>query len=144
MSENDLIRRGDAIAILSAASRTAQKTIDAIAALEAAPHVNKTPKIEHDNADVLTALEPAPVRGVVMAEKLKPCPFCGGDDLYFPHGTDPAVIECSEGRYGRPLDEFINDQGDACRVHAKSGVSELAKRLAALPAADATLKEEGL
>ena len=29
------------------------------------------------------------------AEALFPCPFCGGDDLYFPHGTDPAMIECS-------------------------------------------------
>lgn len=36
MSDNDLIRRGDVIAIFSAASRTAQKTIDAIAALPAA------------------------------------------------------------------------------------------------------------
>lgn len=35
-NDNDLIRRGDAIAILSAASRTAQKTIDAITALPAA------------------------------------------------------------------------------------------------------------
>lgn len=50
---------------------------------------------------------PAPVRGAVMAEKLKPCPFCGGDDLYFPHGTDPAVIECSGcgARSGVPDDQ---------------------------------------
>lgn len=34
--ENDLIRRGDVIAVLSAASRTAQKTIDAISAIPAA------------------------------------------------------------------------------------------------------------
>ena len=52
-------------------------------------------------------VKPAPVRGVVMAEKLKPCPFCGGDDLYFPHGTDPAVIECSGcgARSGVPDDQ---------------------------------------
>lgn len=36
MNDDDLIRRGDVIAILSAASRTAQKTIDAIAALPTA------------------------------------------------------------------------------------------------------------
>lgn len=55
----------------------------------------------------VAALEAAPVRGVVMAEKLKPCPFCGGDDLYFPHGTDPAVIECSGcgARSGVPDDQ---------------------------------------
>lgn len=22
------------------------------------------------------------------------CPFCGGTELYWPHGTDPAIIEC--------------------------------------------------
>lgn len=32
----------------------------ALAALESAPHVNEKPKNEHDGADVLTALEPAP------------------------------------------------------------------------------------
>ena len=29
-----------------------------------------------------------------VTEQLKPCPFCGGTDLYWPHGTDPAIIEC--------------------------------------------------
>ena len=29
-----------------------------------------------------------------MPMPLKPCPFCGGTDLYWPHGTDPAVIKC--------------------------------------------------
>lgn len=76
--ENDLIRRGDVIAILSAASRTAQRTIDAIAALPAAksdyearvldaPHVNETPKSGHDSADVLTTLPAA----VTLADALK-------------------------------------------------------------------------
>ena len=28
------------------------------------------------------------------APELKPCPFCGGSELYMPHGTDPAYIKC--------------------------------------------------
>lgn len=42
-NDNDLIRRGDVIAILSAASRTAQKTIDALAAIPAV-RVGVTPE----------------------------------------------------------------------------------------------------
>lgn len=51
--------------------------------------------------------ETAPMDKIDTSTALLPCPFCGGDDLYFPHGTDPAVIECSGcgARSGVPDDQ---------------------------------------
>ena len=46
--------------MLAAANARADRAEAALSALESAPHVNETPKSEHDSTDVLTAL-PAPV-----------------------------------------------------------------------------------
>ena len=41
--------------------------------------------------------------------ELLPCPFCGGTDLYWPHGTDPAVIECG-GKNGCGARSGVQDE----------------------------------
>ena len=55
-----IIRWGDQPEPLKAAAQ-ADHEARIRASIEAAPRVNKTPKSEHDRADVLTAIEPAPV-----------------------------------------------------------------------------------
>lgn len=49
--------------------------------------------------------------------ELLPCPFCGNMDLYWPHGTDPAVIECG-GRNGCGARSGVPDkQTDADAIY---------------------------
>lgn len=52
------------------------------------------------------------------ASALLSCPFCGGTDLYFPHGTDPAIIKCG-GKDGCGAESGIPDeQSEAAAVAA--------------------------
>ena len=49
--------------------------------------------------------------------ELLPCPFCGGTDLYWPHGTDPAVIECG-GKNGCGARSGVQDEQTEARAAA--------------------------
>jgi Lar family restriction alleviation protein len=70
--------------------------------------------------------------------ELLPCPFCGGVDLYWPHGTDPAVIKCG-GKNGCGAESGVQDGEDGEQTEALAVA--VWNRRAALAAAGSVPKE---
>ena len=52
----------------------------------------------------MTELDPKALEAALL-----PCPFCGGTDLYWPYGTDPAVVKCG-GKGGCGAESGVGDE----------------------------------